>query len=65
MSDKTERRIDMPRPRKLTPIEEQAVYQMKKQGVPTTEIAYKNGISTRTVDRIVKRIEKGEKDNGK
>jgi DNA invertase Pin-like site-specific DNA recombinase len=49
------------RPRKLTPLEEQGVYQMHKEGRPQAEIAYKYGIGTTTVYRIVKRIEKGEK----
>lgn len=56
------------RPRKLTPIEEIGVYQMYKKGIPHAEIAYKYKISTTTVYRIAKRIEKqkeGEIDNEK
>lgn len=49
----------MARPRKLTPRKEQAIYDMKIQGVSETEIAYKNDISTRTVNRIVNRVEEG------
>lgn len=47
----------MARPRKLTPIEEQAIYSMKLSGISVTEIAFKNSISVRTVERIVRRIE--------
>lgn len=49
----------MARPRKLTAREEQAIYEMKIEGVSETEIAYKNDISTRTVNRIVNRVEEG------
>jgi len=56
----------MARPRKLNPIEEYAVYEMHKEGRPQAEIAYKFGIGTTTVFRIVKRIEQeGEKNNEK
>lgn len=55
------------RPRKLTPIEEMGVYQMHKEGRPQAEIAYKHGIGTTTVYRIVKRFQQaeGEKSNEK
>lgn len=46
------------RPRKLTLLEEHGVYHMHKEGRPQAEIAYKYGIGTTTVFRIVKRIEK-------
>lgn len=48
----------MPGKSKLTPIEEMAVYEMKKKNVTNVEIAYKFGIDTSTVYRIFKRIEK-------
>jgi len=48
------------RPRKLTPLEEQGVYQMHQKGRPQAEIAYKYGIGTTTVFRIVKRIREEE-----
>lgn len=59
--------MTMGRPRKLTPIEEAGVYQMHKEGRPQPEIAYKYGIGTTTVFRIVKRIEqeKEAKENAK
>ena len=47
----------MPRPRKLTPIEERAIYEQRKQGVSLTEIAYKNGVSVKTVERTCQRVE--------
>ena len=46
----------MARPRKLTPTEEQTIYEMKLEGVSETEIAYKHDISTRTVNRIANRV---------
>ena len=46
------------RPRKLTPIEEKSIYHLRKSGVVPAEVAYKFGISTTTVFRIVKKIEK-------
>lgn len=52
------------RPRKLTPLEEQGVYQAHKEKRPLAEIAYKYGISVPTVLRIVKRVEKGDINNG-
>jgi hypothetical protein len=48
----------MARPRKLTSLEEYAVYEMHKEGRPQPEIAYKFGIGTTTVFRIVRRVEK-------
>lgn len=48
----------MGRKRKLTPRKEQQVYNMRKSGISVTEVAYKNGISTKTVQRIVNRINK-------
>lgn len=52
----------MARPRKLTPLEERGVYEQRKRGVSLTEIAYKNGISVKTVERISKRIEEEERE---
>lgn len=50
------------RPRKLTPLEEQGVYEMHKAEKPIAEIAYTYKISASTVYRIVQRLkEKGEK----
>lgn len=43
--------------RKLTPDEEKDVYLLKIKGVNIVEIAFKFGISTRTVERICKRVE--------
>lgn len=58
-----EKELDkMARPRKLSPIEEQGVYQAYKEKKPLAEIAYKFGVSVTTVLRIVERVkEKGEK----
>jgi len=44
------------RKRKLTPRKEQQVYNMRKSGISVTEVAFKNGISTKTVQRIINRI---------
>jgi len=45
------------RKRKLNPIEEMIVYEQKTAGkISIAEIAYKNEISTKTVERITKRI---------
>lgn len=50
--------MQMPRQRKLTPIEERIIYTQRKQGVPLTELAYKNGVSVKTVERTCQRVEK-------
>lgn len=52
----------MARPRKLTSSQEYAVYEMHKEGRPQPEIAYKFGIGTTTVFRIVRRIEKTQEE---
>ncbi len=52
----------MARPRKLTPLKERDVYEQRKRGVSLTEIAYKNGISVKTVERIYKRIDAEERE---
>lgn len=46
------------RPRSLTPDEELEVYKLYKEGISQVEIAYKYGISTTTIFRTAKRIEK-------
>ncbi len=46
------------KPRKLSAEEEQSVYDMVKKKVSIVEVAYKHNISTSTVHRIVRRIEK-------
>lgn len=46
------------RKRKLTPDEEERVYEQRVKGVSVTEVAYNNGISTKTVQRIVNRFKK-------
>ncbi|WP_288925341.1 hypothetical protein [Aminobacterium colombiense] len=43
------------RPRKLTPLEELALANEKKNGATLTELAYNYGVSVWTVERIVKR----------
>jgi DNA invertase Pin-like site-specific DNA recombinase len=48
---------EMARPRKLTPLEEYAAYGLRKSGVSYAEIAHNNGVSVRTIERIIKRIE--------
>ncbi|HHY76862.1 MAG TPA: hypothetical protein GX500_08885 [Firmicutes bacterium] len=50
------------RKRKLTPLEEVHVYQEYKAGKTHAEIAYKNGISVSTLQRIInrKRMEEEE-----
>lgn len=48
------------KPRALTPIEEQMVYEMYKAEKPIAEIAYTNKISASTVYRIVQRLKGGE-----
>lgn len=53
----------MPRPRALTPIEEQGVIQMHKNGTPIAEIAYNYKISPSTVQRIVRNFKKTERGN--
>lgn len=45
------------RKRKLTPIEEKLVYEMRKEGRSVTEVAYLHGVSTKTVQRTVNRIQ--------
>lgn len=55
----------MARPRKLSPIEEQGVYQAYKEKKPLAEIAYKFGVSVTTVLRIVERVKEGGNTNGK
>ena len=44
------------RQKKLNPIEEQLIYDQRIAGASVVELAYKNNISTRTVERIIKRI---------
>jgi DNA-directed RNA polymerase specialized sigma24 family protein len=51
-------------PRKLSPLEETGVYEAKINGTPIAEIAYKFGISVRTVDRIVKRVKNEIEERG-
>ncbi|MCT4619888.1 MAG: helix-turn-helix domain-containing protein [Marinisporobacter sp.] len=46
----------MARPRILTPLEEQGVYQMHKEKKTIVEIAYVYKISPSTVHRIVRKI---------
>lgn len=48
------------RARKLTPIEEQMVYEMYKANKPIAEIAYTHKISASTVYRTVKRLQESE-----
>lgn len=50
------------KPRALTPVEEAGVYNMHQQGKPIAEIAYKFGVSPSTVNRIVQRLKKQEKE---
>lgn len=51
------------RRRKLTPIEERLVYDQRIEGKSVTEVAYINGISTKTVQRIVNRIKQLEEES--
>jgi len=44
------------RPRKLTPVEEMAVYQLHKEQRPITEIAYNFGVSVPTISRIIRKM---------
>jgi hypothetical protein len=50
------------RKRKLTPIEERLVYEQRKEGKSVTEVAYFNGISTKTVQRTVNRMKQLEEE---
>lgn len=50
------------RPRKLTPVEEMAVYQLYKEQLSITEIAYKFGVSVPTILRITRKMKEGETD---
>jgi DNA-binding NarL/FixJ family response regulator len=51
----------MPKPKALTPLEEQAVLNMHREGLPIAEIAYTHKISASTVYRIVTRLREEEK----
>lgn len=51
------------RRRKLTPIEERLVYDQRIEGKSVTEVAYINGVSTKTVQRIVNRIKQLEEES--
>lgn len=53
------------RPRKLTPLEEMGVYEMHKDNIPIAEIAYKSGISTSTVQRIVSKFKEDLKNENR
>lgn len=50
------RKYNKGKQRKLNPIEEQLIYEKRIAGASIVELAYDNKISTRTVERIVKRI---------
>lgn len=50
------------RRRKLTPIEERLIYEQRNSGTSIVELAYNNKISTRTVERIIKRIKEQDKE---
>jgi len=43
----------MGRPSKLTPLEKESAYQMYKDGISQTEIAYKFKVSVRTIGRLI------------
>lgn len=51
------------RVRKLNPEEEYLIYKQRIAGASVVELAYKNKISTRTVERIVKRIKEQNENN--
>lgn len=50
------RKYNKGRQKKLSPIEEQLIYDQRIAGASVVELAYNNEISTRTVERIIKRI---------
>jgi DNA-binding NarL/FixJ family response regulator len=51
----------MPKPKALSPLEEQGVLNMHREGLPIAEIAYTHKISASTVYRIVTRLREEEK----
>lgn len=50
------RKYNKGRQKKLNPQEEQSIYDQRIAGASIVELAYNNEISTRTVERIIKRI---------
>ena len=55
----------MARPRKLTHEEEELIYKNKIAGISIAELAFKNGVSAKTIERTCKRVKAlEEKKNG-
>lgn len=61
MVDKKKNPKGAGRKRKLTPLQEAACYQSYLHGVSSAEIAFKNGISPSTLQRIIKKYKEVEK----